>query len=150
MARFDVPTDLLTDPRVLIGLSDGGAHVDMLCDAGYTTEFLGSAVRDQQLLTLEHAVKRLTSEPADFFGIHDRGRLAVGKAADITALDFTTVGSSAEHPQSCMDLPGGGRRLIVPANGVEYTVVNGEVLYEHQKHTGAFPGRVLRSGRTAN
>jgi N-acyl-D-aspartate/D-glutamate deacylase len=150
MARFDVPTDLLTDPRILIGLSDGGAHVDMLCDAGYTTEFLGSAVRDQQLLTLEHAVKRLTSEPADFFGIHDRGRLAVGKAADITALDFTTVGSSAEHPQSRMDLPGGGRRLIVPANGVEYTVVNGEVLYDHQKHTGAFPGRVLRSGRAAN
>jgi N-acyl-D-aspartate/D-glutamate deacylase len=102
------------------------------------------------LLTLEHAVKRLTSEPADFFGIHDRGRLAVGKAADITALDFTTVGSSAERPQSRMDLPGGGRRLIVPANGVEYTVVNGEVLYEHQKHTGVFPGRVLRSGRAAN
>ncbi len=49
-----------------------------------------------------------------------------------------------------MDLPGGGRRLIVPANGVEYTVVNGEVLYDHQKHTGAFPGKVLRSGRTAN
>jgi N-acyl-D-amino-acid deacylase len=145
MARFDVPEDLLADSRTMIGLSDGGAHVDMLCDAGYCTELLGSAVREKQLMSLELAVKRLTSEPADFFGIKGRGRLAVGHAADITVFDFATVGSSAERPESRRDLPGGGRRLVVPAHGVCCTIVNGGVLYENQQHSGAFPGQVLRS-----
>ncbi|MBV8054051.1 MAG: amidohydrolase family protein [Deltaproteobacteria bacterium] len=145
MARFDVPEDLLADSRTMIGLSDGGAHVDMLCDAGYCTELLGSAVREKQLMSLELAVKRLTSEPADFFGIRNRGRLAVGQAADIAIFDFNTVGSCAEHPEARRDLPGGGRRLVVPAHGVVYTIVNGEILYENQQHSGAFPGQVLRS-----
>jgi N-acyl-D-aspartate/D-glutamate deacylase len=145
MARFDVPEDLLADSRAMIGLSDGGAHVDMLCDAGYCTELLGSAVREKQLMSLELAVKRLTSEPADFFGIRNRGRLAAGQAADIAIFDFNTVGSSAERPQVRRDLPGGGRRLVVPAQGVKYTIVNGAVLYDDQQHTGVFPGQVLRS-----
>jgi N-acyl-D-amino-acid deacylase len=145
MARFDVPEDLLADPRTMIGLSDGGAHVDMLCDAGYSTELLGSAVRQRKLMTLELAVKRLTSEPADFFGIRGRGRLITGNAADIAIFDLRTVGSSAERPEVRRDLPGGGRRLVVPARGVRYTIVNGEVLYENGQHTGAFPGEVLRS-----
>jgi len=145
MARFDVPEDLLADPRTMIGLSDGGAHVDMLCDAGYCTELLGSAVREKQLMSLELAVKRLTSEPADFFGIRNRGRIVTGQAADIAIFDFNTVGSCAERPEVRRDLPGGGRRLVVPAHGVNYTIVNGEILYEDQRHTGAFPGQVLRS-----
>jgi N-acyl-D-amino-acid deacylase len=145
MARFDVPEDLLADPRTMIGLSDGGAHVDMLCDAGYSTELLGSAVRQKELMTLELAVKRLTSEPADFFGIRGRGRLITGNAADIAIFDLRTVGSSAERPEVRRDLPGGGRRLVVPARGVKYTIVNGEILYENGQHTGAFPGEVLRS-----
>jgi N-acyl-D-amino-acid deacylase len=145
MARFDVPEDLLADPRTMIGLSDGGAHVDMLCDAGYSTELLGSAVRQKELMTLELAVKRLTSEPADFFGIRGRGRLITGHAADIAIFDLRTVGSSADRPEVRRDLPGGGRRLVVPARGVKYTIVNGEILYENGQHTGAFPGEVLRS-----
>src|SRR5215472_1704649 len=145
MARFDVPEDLLADPRTMIGLSDGGAHVDMLCDAGYCTELLGSGVREKQLMSLELAIKRLTSEPADFFGIRNRGRLAAGQAADIAIFDFNTVGSCAERPEVRRDLPGGGRRLVVPAQGVTYTIVNGKILYENQQHTGAFPGQVLRS-----
>ena len=145
MARFDVPEDLLADPRTMIGLSDGGAHVDMLCDAGYSTELLGSAVRQKELMTLELAVKRLTSEPADFFGIRGRGRLITGHAADLAIFDLRTVGSSAERPEVRRDLPGGGRRLVVPARGVRYTIVNGEILYESGQHTGAFPGEVLRS-----
>jgi len=145
MARFDVPEDLLADSRTMIGLSDGGAHVDMLCDAGYCTELLGSAVREKQLMSLELAVKRLTSEPADFFGIRNRGRLAAGQAADIVIFDFIKVGSCAERPEARRDLPGGGRRLVVPAHGVTYTIVNGEILYENQQHTGTFPGHVLRS-----
>ena len=137
--------DLITDPRVMIGLSDGGAHVDMLCDAGYATYLLGTWVREKSVLTLEHAVKRLTSEPAAFFGLSQRGKIQKGLAADFAIFDLKTVGSQ-KRGEMRNDLPGGGRRLVMPARGVEYTVVNGTVLYEHQKHTGALPGQVLRSG----
>ncbi len=136
--------ELITDPRTMIGLSDGGAHVDMLCDAGYCTYLLGTWVREKGVMTLEHAVKRLTAEPADFFGVPDRGRLAVGMAADIAILDYNTVGSG-KRPEMRYDLPGEGRRLVMPAQGVQCTIVNGEVLYENQKHTGVLPGQVLRS-----
>src|SRR5262245_45246688 len=137
--------ELITDPRVMVGLSDGGAHVDMLCDAGYATYLLGTWVRDKSVLTLEHAVKRLTSEPAAFFGLAQRGKIQKGLAADFAIFDLKTVGSQ-KRGEMRNDLPGGGRRLVMPARGVEYTVVNGTVLYEHQKHTGALPGQVLRSG----
>ena len=147
MAQYheDGIAQLLKDSRTMVGLSDGGAHVDMLCDAGYTTYLLGTWVREREAITLEHAVKRITSEPADFFGIKDRGRLAAGKAADVAIFDPKTVGS-AKRAQMRADLPGGGRRLVMPAHGIEYTIVNGELLYENGKHSGALPGRVLRSG----
>jgi N-acyl-D-amino-acid deacylase len=138
---------LINDPRTMIGLSDGGAHVDMLCDAGYATYLLGNWVRQREVMTLEHAVKRITSEPADFFGIRHRGRLKTGWKADIAIFDYNTV-NSAKRAKMQHDLPGGGRRLVMPAEGIEYTVVNGQVLYEHGKHSGALPGTVLRS--TAN
>jgi N-acyl-D-aspartate/D-glutamate deacylase len=96
-------------------------------------------------MPLEQAVKRITSEPADLFGIKDRGRLQVGRPADVTIFDERTVGS-AKRARMQGDLPGGGRRLVMPAEGIEYTVVNGEVLYEQGKHSGAMPGQVLRSG----
>lgn len=144
-ANEDLIPELITDPRALIGLSDGGAHVDMLCDAGYCTYLLGTWVRDKQVMTLERAIQRITTEPARFFGIHGRGQLAVGMAADLAIFDYHTVGS-AKRPEMRYDLPGGGRRLVMPAHGVQYTIVNGEVLYAEQKHTGALPGQVLRSG----
>lgn len=136
--------ELITDPRTMIGLSDGGAHVDMLCDAGYCTYLLGRWVREKEAMTLEYAVKRLTSEPADFFGLRNRGRIQQGLAADIVLFDPVTVGS-AKRPEMRTDLPGGGRRLVMPAQGVQCTIVNGVVLYEEQKHSGALPGQVLRS-----
>jgi N-acyl-D-aspartate/D-glutamate deacylase len=137
--------ELITDSRTMIGLSDGGAHVDMLCDAGYCTYLIGTWVRDKSAMTLEHAVKRITSEPANFFGIKDRGTLAVGKAADVTIFDLNTIGSG-KRAEMRYDLPGGGRRLVMPAKGVNYTLVNGQVLLEDGKHTGALPGQVLRAG----
>jgi N-acyl-D-amino-acid deacylase len=106
--------ELLGDPRTLIGLSDGGAHVDSHCEAGYATYLLGTWVRERQTLTLEHAVKRITSEPAEFFGLWDRGRLAEGLAADITIFDPNTIGS-AKRQEMRADLPGGGQRLVMPA-----------------------------------
>ena len=146
MAQFHEEgiAELVSDPRTMIGLSDGGAHVDMLCDAGYCTYLLGKWVRERQAVTLEFAIKRITSEPADFFGVKDRGRLLPGMAADITILDYNTV-DSAKRAEMRKDLPGGGRRLVMTAQGIEYTVVNGKVLYEHGHHLGDLPGQVLRS-----
>jgi N-acyl-D-aspartate/D-glutamate deacylase len=136
--------ELLRDPRTMLGLSDGGAHVDMLCDAGYATHLLGHWVRNQKVMSLEQAVARLTSEPADFLGIRRRGRLARGMAADIAVFDPATVGSGA--PTMRHDLPGGGRRLVVESRGVEYTVVNGAVAFERGRCVDATMGQVLRSG----
>src|SRR4029434_4117622 len=103
---------LITDPRFLIGLSDGGAHVDMLCDAPYATYLLGTWVREKSVLTLEHAVKRLTSEPAAFFGLSQGGKIQKGLAADFAIFDLKTVGSQ-KRGEMRNDLPGGGRRLVM-------------------------------------
>ena len=135
---------LISDPRTMIGLSDGGAHVDMLCDAGYTTYLLGNWVRKREAVTLEFAVKRITSEPANFFGIRERGQLKKGWKADITVFDYNSV-NSARRAKMAYDLPGGGRRLVMPAEGIEYTIVNGRMSYEHGKQSGALAGEVMRS-----
>jgi N-acyl-D-amino-acid deacylase len=135
---------LITDPRTMIGLSDGGAHVDMLCDAGYATYLLGNWVRKREAVTLEFAIKRITSEPANFFGIRERGQLKQGWKADITIFDYNTV-NSARRATMAHDLPGGGRRLVMPAEGIEYTIVNGRMSYQHGKQSGDLAGQVIRS-----
>jgi N-acyl-D-aspartate/D-glutamate deacylase len=135
---------LISDPRTMIGLSDGGAHVDMLCDAGYATYLLGNWVRKREAVTLEFAIKRITSEPANFFGVRERGQLKKGWKADITVFDYNTV-NSARRAKMQHDLPGGGRRLVMPAEGIEYTVVNGHLSYQHGKQSGDLAGEVIRS-----
>jgi N-acyl-D-amino-acid deacylase len=138
--------ELITDPRTMIGLSDGGAHVDALCDAGYCTYLLGTWVRDREVLSLERAVQRITTEPADLLGIKERGRIAPGMCADFAIFDMATVGSDKTGIMR-NDLPGGGRRLVVPARGVEYTIVNGQTLFQHGVDSGVRSGQVMRSGR---
>jgi N-acyl-D-aspartate/D-glutamate deacylase len=149
MALFNANEDripeLITDPRAMVGLSDGGAHVDMLCDAGYCTYLLGTWVRDRQVMPLEYAIKRITSEPADFFGIKNRGRLLPGMAADIVVFDYNTVGSD-KRGEMRNDLPGGGRRLVMPARGIEHVIVNGGGLYDRGSANEELHGQVLRSG----
>lgn len=137
--------ELISDRRTMLGLSEGGAHVNMLCDAGYCTYLLSTWVRERQALTLEQAVKRITSAPADFFGLKDRGRLRVGLPADVAIFNERRVGS-AKRARMQHDLPGGGRRLVMPAEGIEYMIVNGDILYDHGHHSGYLPGKVLRSG----
>lgn len=142
--RVDRMAEILNNPAVLIGLGDGGAHVDMLCDSGYPTYLLGTWVREREVLSLEHAVQRLTSDPADMFGITGRGRLAAGLAADITIFDATTVGSN-NRGERRYDLPGGGKRMVMPSRGVEHTIVNGELTYSEGQLVGAAGGQLLRS-----
>jgi N-acyl-D-aspartate/D-glutamate deacylase len=142
--RVDRVMELLKDPSVLIGLGDGGAHLDMLCDAGYPTYVLGTWVRERKALTLEEAVRRMSSDPADFFGIRDRGRLQAGLAADVVLFDPSSVGSLG-RPERRYDLPGGAKRMVMRSKGIECTVVNGEITWSKGDLTGAAAGRVLRS-----
>lgn len=142
--RVDRMAELLNDRSVLLGLGDGGAHLDMLCDSGYPTYVLGTWVRERGVLTMEEAVRRMTSDPADFFGIRDRGRLKPGLAADIVIFDPATVGSGG-RPERLYDLPGGAKRMVMRSRGIEMTLVNGEVTWEKGALTGASAGKVLRS-----
>jgi len=142
--RTDRMAEILNNRDMLLGLGDGGAHLDMLCDSGYPTYVLGTWVREKKVLALEEAVRRMTSDPADFFGIRDRGRLAPGLAADLVVFDPATIGS-AGRPERRYDLPGGAKRMVVRSQGVERTFVNGEPTWEKGALTGAAAGRVLRS-----
>jgi len=142
--RIDRMAELLNDRSILLGLGDGGAHLDMLCDAGYPTYVLGTWVRERKVLSLEEAVRRMTSDPADFFGIRDRGRIAPGLAADLVLFDPATVGS-AGRPERRYDLPGGAKRMVMRSAGVELTLVNGVPTWERGALTGAAAGEVLRS-----
>jgi N-acyl-D-amino-acid deacylase len=142
--RVDRMKEILNDKSVLVALGDGGAHVDMLCDAGYPTYLLGTWVRERQALTLEEGVRRLTSDPAEVFGVKNRGRLAPGLAADVAIFDAERIGST-NRGERRFDLPGGAKRMVMPSRGVEYTVVNGAITWQDGKLTGAAAGQLLRS-----
>jgi len=144
-ARPERMAELLNDKSILLGLGDGGAHLDMLCDSGYPSYVLGTWVRERKVLTLEEAIRRMTSDPADFFGIKDRGRIKPGFAADLVIFSAAEVASGA-RPERLYDLPGGAKRMVMRSRGIEYTLVNGEVTWERGKLTGASAGQVLRSG----
>jgi N-acyl-D-aspartate/D-glutamate deacylase len=141
----DAVGQLLSSPYTVVGLSDGGAHVQFHSEVGYSTQLLGYWVREQKIMSLEQAVRRLTFDPATVFGIHDRGLLRPGLAADMVVFDPDTVNPGKE--EAVHDLPNNGWRIRLLAEGINYTVVNGEVLMEGGQHTGATPGRVLRNAR---
>ena len=159
-ARFRMPVanneedeveELLQSKDVVLGLSDAGAHASQLCDACASTYLLRRWVREKQVLTLEEAVRMLTSRPAQVFGISDRGQLKEGLAADVVIFDPDTV---SDGPlQRVHDFPGGADRLISEATGVEAVIVNGILLRQGNRDVidtaGALPGRLLRNGRAA-
>ena len=142
--RVERVAEILQNKDILFGLGDGGAHLDMLCDCGYPTYVLSTWVRERGVLSLEEAVRRMTSDPADFFGIRDRGRLAPGLAADIAIFDPATVGS-AGRSERIFDLPGGGKRMVMRSRGIEYTIVNGAITWQRGALTEGGAGEVLRS-----
>jgi len=132
------------DPRVVVGGSDAGAHLDMIDTFACATSLLGPACRDRGLIKLEEAVHQLTDVPARLYGIKERGRLAEGWAADICIFDPETVGPGQLHTRC--DLPSGAARLYAESSGIEHVVVGGVETVRSGGLTGEHAGRILRSG----
>jgi N-acyl-D-aspartate/D-glutamate deacylase len=135
-------SQIINYPPSLVSLSDGGAHVQFICDTAYPSYLLGHWVRENRAMSLEKAIKVLAAHPAATLGLKDRGMIRPGMAADLTIFDPDTIRPLEPHKVS--DLPGNGPRLVQECEGMHYTVVNGQVLVKDGKHTGSYPGRVLR------
>jgi len=139
---------LLPQDTVLLGLADSGAHVSQLCDACFATDLLGNWVRDKDVMPMEHAIHKLTGEPAAVFGLADRGTIGVGKAADVVVFDADTV---APGPlRRIRDFPADGERLVADKpEGIRHVLVNGTVIREDDKPLpdalAQRPGKLLRT-----
>jgi N-acyl-D-aspartate/D-glutamate deacylase len=137
-------SELWRDPRVVIGGSDAGAHLDTIWTFNCISSLVGPSVRERRLITLEEAVRLVTDVPAQMYGLVDRGRLVPGWRADIVVFDPATL--APEPVRAVDDLPGGGWRLTGGADGVDHVFVNGVEIVSQGAYTGARPGTVLRSG----
>lgn len=139
--------EMMQDPATILGLGDGGAHCGQICDASNTTFTLTHWTRDRTRggkFPIEWAVRRLTSETADFFGFKDRGRLKPGLKADVNIVDYDNL--RIRRPEVVFDLPAGGRRLVQRAEGYVATIVSGQPIFENGEATGALPGKLVRAG----
>jgi N-acyl-D-aspartate/D-glutamate deacylase len=136
---------ILSSPYAVVGLSDGGAHVQFHSNVSNPTRLLGYWVREKKIMSLELAVRRLTFDSASAFGIYDRGLVQPGMAADLVVFDADTVKPVLEDVVH--DFPNDGWRMRELAEGIHFTVVNGEVLMEKGTHTGSLPGRVIKNAR---
>jgi len=135
---------LMRDENAIISLSDAGAHLTFLCDAGFGLHVLGHWVRERRQLSLEEAVRKLTSEPARLFGIRNRGRIEKGCWADMLLFDPATVGRGTTS--RVYDLPAGASRLTTPSKGVHGVWVNGALVADGNGVQPNAPraGQVLR------
>jgi N-acyl-D-aspartate/D-glutamate deacylase len=145
MSVEDVRTraEVWKDPRIVLGGSDAGAHLDMMCGAMYTTSMIALAVRQHQVLTIEAAVRLLTDVPARLYGLRGRGRISEGWAADMVLFDLDRIASGPLHTRD--DLPGGASRLFAESIGIESVFVNGVRVVDGGRVTGAESGKLLRS-----
>ena len=146
--NHDVIREMMLHPAGVSGLSDGGAHCRMICDASYPTYLLTHWARDRKRgkgLPLEYVVKMQTNDTAQLYGLTDRGVIVEGKKADLNVINHETI--QLHHPRAANDLPAGGRRLLQDASGYEATIVSGTVTRRHGKDTGARPGRLVRGAR---
>ena len=135
--------DILTHPRTVVTFSDAGAHASQISDFSLQTHFLSHWIRQRQIMSLERGIRKMTYDIATFWGMHDRGLLREGMAADLFIFDAAKVGP--DTPEVSHDFPTGAARLTQKSVGVHFTIVNGEVLIENGRHTGALPGKVLRN-----
>jgi len=135
--------EMLQAPEILMGLADAGAHVGQTMDASAPTYLLTYWVRERGVLTMEDAIRRITSDTAATFGIADRGVLRPGAFADVNVIDWDAL--ALPVPEYLHDFPHGAGRFAQQARGYDATIVNGEVFMEHGEHTGALAGRVIRN-----
>ncbi len=133
------------DDRTVIGVSDAGAHLDMIDTFAFSTQVLGNGVREYGLLDLEQAVHQLTQVPAELYGVRDRGLVEKGWAADLVVFDPDEVAPGETYTRT--DLPGGAGRLYSEATGIGHVLVNGVEIVCEGEFTRERPGRVFRSGR---
>ena len=133
--------EIIRSPFTLVGQSDAGAHLIYDAGFGYATRLLGYWIREKNVMSLEEGVRKLTFMVASIFGLHDRGLIRRGMAADLVLFDPATIREC--EPEMVQDLPANEKRFIQKAVGIEMTLVNGEVLVENGNHTGALPGSVL-------
>ena len=138
---------LINHPRVAITFSDSGAHVNSTLNP-VQSHLLGHWVRNEQAITLESAIRKITFDIASFWGLKGRGLLREGWCADICIFDPETI--SPAMPHVAFDLPAGADRLVQKTHGIKSTIVNGEVLIENNEHTGALPGRLMRGALAVN
>ena len=145
---LDAVREMNASERTLPGLSDGGAHVGLICDASFPTSNLTIWCRDRASgqLPLEHVIKRQTKDTAHHVGWRDRGVLAPGYKADINVIDFDAL--NLHRPEMHYDLPAGGKRLLQRAEGYRYTIKSGQITFEDGQDTGALPGRLVRGAQT--
>jgi N-acyl-D-amino-acid deacylase len=147
--NLDALHTLHSHPLTKMGLSDAGAHCGAICDGGMPTFMLSFWTRDRHRgakMSIEHVVRRQTSDTASFYGMHDRGILAPGYKADVNIIDYDALNIGA--PELAFDLPAGGRRLIQKATGYDMTICSGEVIYEGGIPTGQLPGKLVRGVQT--
>ena len=140
--------DFIGRKQSVFGLSDGGAHVGVLCDASVPTYMLAYGTRDRSKgpqLPLEFVVHKMTQDTAQVYGFVDRGVIATGYKADINIIDYENV--RLHDPEMVYDLPSGGKRLVQKADGYTATICDGVVTYENGVHTGQMPGRLVRGGQ---
>lgn len=148
--NFDFFRKNIQHPNVLFGLSDGGAHCGVIADAGMPSFILAHWGRDRtkgERFPLEFLVRKLSSETARAYGLHDRGELRPGLLADLNLIDFERL--RLFRPEAVFDLPAGGKRLIQRVEGYRATIKKGQVTFEDGVHTGALPGGLVRGGREA-
>jgi N-acyl-D-amino-acid deacylase len=134
--------DLISGGHILPGLGDAGAHVGQVMDSGWCSFVLSHWVRERGLFSAEEAVRRMSSAPARIMGLRDRGRLEPGLKADLNVIDLARV--CERMPEYVRDFPNGAGRFVQRARGYRATLCNGDVILEHDAHTGARGGRVLR------
>ena len=137
--------ELIDDPYLIPGLSDGGAHLNFLTSGCYGTEYIARFVRDEEITSLEQAHWRLSGLPAHCAGFRDRGTLREGAAADIIVYDYDHLGYG--DTEFVHDLPAGQMRAIARARGYRYTIVNGEITIDDDRQTDTMAGQLLRHGR---
>ena len=147
---LDHAREMMRHPNTIPGLSDGGAHVGMICDGSFPTYNLAYWTRDRvrgERLSVEEVIQRQCAGTAEAMGLHDRGRIEPGLRADLNVIDYDRL--KVLPPEVAYDLPAGGRRLIQKAEGYVATIVGGEITYRDGEPTGALPGRLVRGAKTA-